>query len=55
MLEGTRLNMDELEVLRAEYRRAHDNPLFDDPQLYCVLLDLIQDRINEIEARYANY
>ena len=45
----------ELEVLREEYKRAVDNPLFDDPQDYCVLLDLIQDRINEIEVRYANY
>jgi len=45
----------ELEVLREEYKRAIDNPLFDDPQDYCVLLDLIQDRMNEIEVRYANY
>jgi len=47
--------MDELEVLRAEYKRAHENPVFDDPKLYCVLLDLIQKRIDEIEERYANY
>jgi hypothetical protein len=33
----------ELEVLR------------DDPKDYCVLLDLIQDRIDEIEVRYANH
>jgi len=45
----------ELEVLREEYKRALDNPLFDNPQDYCVLLDLIQDRMNEIEVRYANY
>jgi hypothetical protein len=47
--------MDELELLRAEYKRAQENPLFDDPKLYCVLLDLIQKRIDEIEIRYANY
>ena len=45
----------ELEVLRAEYDRAAANPLFDNPADYCILLDLIQDRINEIEIRYANY
>jgi hypothetical protein len=45
----------ELEVLREEYKRAVDSPLFDDPKDYCVLLDLIQDRINQIEERYANY
>jgi hypothetical protein len=45
----------ELEVLREEYKRAFENPIFDDPKDYCVLLDLIQDRINEIEVRYANH
>lgn len=45
----------ELEVLREEYKRAHDNPIFDDPADYCILLDLIADRMQEIEARYANY
>ena len=39
----------ELEVLREEYKRAVDSPLFDDPKDYCVLLDLIQDRIDQIE------
>jgi hypothetical protein len=47
--------MDELAILRAEYKRAQEQPLFDDPQLYCVLLGLIQSRIDEIEARYANF
>ena len=47
--------MDELEVLRAEWIRAQENPLFDDPKLYCVLLDLIQKRIDDIEERYANF
>jgi hypothetical protein len=55
MLRGEGLNMTELEILRAEYKRAQENPLFDDPKLYCVLLDLIQERIDEIEQRYANY
>jgi hypothetical protein len=39
----------ELEVLKEEYRRAVLNPIFDKPKDYCILLDLIQDRINEIE------
>jgi hypothetical protein len=38
----------EIEVLKAEYKRAVDSPLFDDPKDYCVLLDLIQDRIDQI-------
>jgi hypothetical protein len=40
----------ELEVLRAEYKRAVESPIFDDPKDYCIILDLIQDRINEIEG-----
>jgi hypothetical protein len=40
----------ELEVLRAEYKRAIDSPIFDDPQDYCILLDLITDRIEKIEG-----
>ena len=40
----------ELEVLREEYKRAVESPVFDDPNDYCILLDLIQDRINEIEG-----
>ena len=40
----------ELEVLKQEYKRAMDSPIFDDPNDYCILLDLIQDRINEIEG-----
>jgi hypothetical protein len=39
----------ELEVLRQEYKRAIDSPIFDDPKDYCILLDLIQDRISETE------
>jgi hypothetical protein len=45
----------ELEILREEYKRAFENPLFDDPKDYCIILDLINDRIQEIEERYANY
>jgi hypothetical protein len=39
----------ELEVLREEYWRARANPLFDSPQDYCVLLDLIIERIDALE------
>ena len=45
----------ELEVLREEYKRAIEHPIFDNPQDYCILLDLISDRMQEIEERYANY
>ena len=45
----------ELEILREEYKRATEQPLFDDPADYCVILDLISDRMQEIEERYANY
>ena len=41
----------ELEVLREEYKKALDKPLFDNPQDYCILLNLIQDRIDEIEGK----
>jgi hypothetical protein len=47
--------MTELEILRAEYKRAQETPLFDDPQMYCVILDLIQNRIDDIENLYANF
>ena len=40
----------ELEVLRAEYERAAANPIFDDPKDYCIILDLITNRIEEIES-----
>lgn len=41
--------MSELDVLRLEYKRAQEHPLFDNPKLYCILLDLIQDRIERLE------
>ena len=50
--EGEGLTMDELEILRAEWLHARENPLFDEPEKYCVLLDLIRDRIDQIEIRY---
>ena len=38
--------MTRLEVLQAEYKRALENPLFDNPAEYCVLLDLIKEEID---------
>jgi hypothetical protein len=29
-----------LKILEAEYKRALENPLFDNPAEYCVLLDI---------------
>ena len=40
--------MSEVEVLKKEYKRAQENPLFDDPAQYVILLDLILDRIEEL-------
>jgi len=34
-------------ILQAEYARAVMSPLFDEPEKYCVLLDVIQDAINK--------
>ena len=47
--------MTELEILEAEYQRALNDPLFDDPEKYSILLDLISDRIENIKERYANF
>ena len=41
--------MSELEILRAEYARALCEPLFDEPDRYCVLLDLIMEKIELLE------
>ena len=41
----------ELEILREEYWHARSNPLFDDPKKYCVILDLIIDRIEQLEKQ----
>jgi hypothetical protein len=40
----------ELEILRAEYKRALEYPLFDEPNKYTILLDLILDRIEILEG-----
>jgi hypothetical protein len=37
---------ERLEILEAEYKRALENPFFDNPAEYCVLLDLIKDEID---------
>lgn len=42
--------MSEIEILKAEYQRALDHPLFDDPAQYCVILDLITDRIEQLKG-----
>jgi len=38
----------ELLILKAEYKRALEQPVFDEPKDYCLLLDLIQDRIDQL-------
>lgn len=38
----------ELLVLKTEYERALNAPTFDDPKDYCVLLDLIADKIDQL-------
>ena len=40
--------MTELEILEAEYQRLLNDPLFDAPEMYTVILDLVGDRIDEI-------
>jgi hypothetical protein len=47
--------MTELEILEAEYLRALNDPLFDEPEKYSILLNLISDRIEDIKERYANF
>jgi hypothetical protein len=41
----------ELEVLREEYWRVSANPIFDNPADYCILLDLIMDKIELLESQ----
>ena len=41
--------MNTLEILQFEYQHAIDEPLFNEPEMYCVLLDLIKDKIDELE------
>jgi hypothetical protein len=45
----------ELEVLREEYWRARANPINDNPADYCILLDLIMDRIEVLEGKEIEY
>jgi len=49
--------LDRLIILKDEFHRALTNPLFDEPENYSVLLDVIQDAIDkeerEIEAANA--
>jgi len=47
--------MTELEILEAEYLRLLNDPLFDDPEKYSIILDLVMDRIENIKERYANF
>ncbi len=42
--------MTELEVLKLEYERAQYEPLFDNPELYSIILNLIQDRLDELDG-----
>ena len=42
--------MDRLTILRAELTRAITNPLYDEPENYVVLLDVIQDAIDKEES-----
>ena len=42
--------LDRLIILKDEFHRALTNPLFDEPENYSVLLDVIQDAIDKEEA-----
>ena len=42
--------LDRLIILKDEYHRAITNPLYDDPENYSVLLDVIQDAIDKEES-----
>ena len=39
--------MDRMTILQAEFARAVMQPLFNEPEKYCILLDVIQDAIDE--------
>lgn len=39
--------LNKMAILQAEYARAIMNPVFDEPEKYCVLLDIIQDAIDK--------
>lgn len=46
--------MDRLTILQAELTRAITNPLYNEPENYVVLLDVIQDAIDK-ETDNAKY
>jgi hypothetical protein len=54
-VEDSKNYITDLEILEQEYLRALNEPLFDEPEKYSVLLDLLSDRIEEIKGRYANF
>ena len=39
--------MHRMAILQAEYARAFMQPLFNEPEKYCVLLELIQNAIDK--------
>jgi hypothetical protein len=41
------MQTNRMAILQAEYARAFMEPLFNEPDKYCVLLDLIKDAIVE--------
>lgn len=45
----------ELEILRTEYQRCLNEPVFDNPADYCIILNLIQDRIEELTNEVDEY
>ncbi len=45
------LRNEYLTILQAEYARAFTNPVFDEPEKYCVLLNLIKDAIEEEQKK----
>lgn len=44
-------NADKINILKAEYKVARDNPVFDAPSYYCILLNLIQDEIEKLGGK----
>jgi len=43
--------MNRIDILKAEYKVAKDDPTFDAPSYYCILLDLIQDEIERLGGK----
>lgn len=40
--------MNRVDILKAEYKRAINDPIFDNPADYCVLLNLIADELEKL-------